>query len=285
MDVSDIERQLLEALSRSAFQDPTWAKPRAIEPASVKLWDLGGVGLDTNVLKMYRREPLEAANLVELLRAKGVALIIPGQTVVEYWNNHKVFARDDWNQAINDLRKFNEKLSKLGALAIVQDRLDELQKLVDEVSRDLQESTSSDFLDKSTSVLETLLEYALQPMVSRAVFYRVALARIGSKTPPGFADASAKGNLSLGDFYCWCDFMFGALHVSSSLSTQKDFLFVTDDEKPDWKTGGSGHPYLLQEFSQVTGSRLAIATTKDLQGLLASGSGEEEQPSAGTASR
>lgn len=75
--------------------------------------------------------------------------------------------------------------------------------------------------------------------------------------------------LSGGDFFVWCDFLLGVLSVEV-LPTREEFLLVTDESKPDWKTGEGGHPYLLEEFRWVRGGRLSIVSLADVRRMFKS---------------
>ncbi|TPG14029.1 hypothetical protein EAH86_17645 [Pedococcus bigeumensis] len=220
------------------------------------------------MLKHFRSDPYLATSMAETLQDLHVALIMPGQTVIEFWNNHKTFAKEDWNQINSDVAKLNKKLDDMGALPLADQRIQGIQTTIAEIVTELQESTAPDFLQRSEQVMETLLEYAVQPMVSRAAFHDVGLVRLRSKVPPGFADAAEKGELSLGDFFGWCDFMLGALSLQADSQPSPRFLFVTEETKPDWRTGISAHPQLVHEFQHVTGGEVGVAYMKDLRRLL-----------------
>jgi PIN like domain len=268
MELDQLEADLLAQLSRTQLRTAEAAKVQSIDVNAVKLDDLTGIGVDTNILKQLRREPILADTLSARTHQLGISLIIPAQSVIEFWNNHKVFAKNDWNRISNDVNSFRKRLEGIGALTMADARIASIEATIKEIVEDLQESTAPGFLENSQRVMDTVLEHAIQPMVSRVSFAGVAHARQQCKVPPGFADESNKGSAGLGDFFAWSDFLLGALSVLNHRSATSNFVFVTDDSKPDWKTGDSGHPELLHEFRQVTGGVLAVTGFSDLRRLL-----------------
>lgn len=265
MELSDAENILFERMSvpRESSQlhlsSLDFAPPKSFS-------EVAAVGLDTNVLKMMRRELQAADQLVLTIAESGVDVIAPGQSIIEFWNNHKAFASDDWNAFRNAFQALTKKIDS-GTLGSQQaEAIGQIRELVDGMSQDLHEEKSPEYLDNSRSLVQLVLARASKPMVSRPRFAQVAQIRQASKYPPGFADDRLKVS-SYGDFFVWCDFLLGALCVALQESRRK-FVWVTEDSKPDWKTGGEGHPALLEEFHWVHGGELWLTNYSGLKALL-----------------
>lgn len=265
MNLSEVEDRLIERLS--APQLSAEGHLRALDVVTpTDMADVAAIGLDTNILKALRREPTFADGLFVTVQSTETTLIAPGQCVVEYWNNHKVFAGEDWNTFKNHLGQLTKLLSSDGADVQNVEAIEQIRTLVDELTGDLEESRTPEYLNKSRSLMSQLLETATVPMVSRGRLATLANVRLASKTPPGWADDKSK-SAALGDFFGWCDFLFGAMCVEDPRSRAR-FIYVTDDSKPDWRTGTTGHPVLIAEFNSVCGGELSIVSLKDLRKML-----------------
>lgn len=273
MELSDAQAHLVDRLS--APQLSSEHHLRALNISSLKsLEEVAGIGLDTNILKVLRREPTLANSLLVTAQTNQTTLIAPGQCVVEYWNNHKVFASDEWSAFKSDLAKLTKRLTAESIEGHDEKSVREIERLVQELSADLEESRSPEYMRKSRGLMQELLEAATLPMVSRATFAPLADVRLSSKTPPGWADDKTK-SAALGDFFGWCDFLLGSLCVTDPQNRTR-FVFVSDDTKPDWRTGSSGHPALIAEFAWVCGSELSIITLDELRAMLRTDAKSEE---------
>lgn len=265
MELTDAQAHLMDRLSAPQLSSEHHLK--ALNIASLENLDhVAGIGLDTNVLKVLRREPTLANSLFVTAQSNSTTLIAPGQCVVEYWNNHKVFASDEWSAFKSDLAKLTKRLTAESIEGHDEKSVREIERLVQELSTDLEESRSPEYMRKSRGLMQELLEAATLPMVSRAGFASLADVRLASKMPPGWADDKTKAT-ALGDFFGWCDFLLGALCVMDPRERTR-FVFVSDDTKPDWRTGSSGHPALIAEFAWVCGTELSIITLDELRALL-----------------
>lgn len=81
---------------------------------------------------------------------------------------------------------------------------------------------------------------------------REAEERYSRSVPPGYADQGKGGERGFGDFFIWKQLMSAASNHKAGV------IFVTNDEKPDWKYQGRARPELLQEFHEETGQLLHI---------------------------
>lgn len=255
MDLSEAEDLLLERLSAVRESSQLHLEALDFSPPS-DFAEIAAVGLDTNILKILRRDPTRADQLVLTLQASGVAVIVPGQSIIEFWNNHKVFAGDDWSGFRSAFQTLTKKMDAAEVAGQYDDSVRAIRELVNGMFQDLQEEKSPEYLKKSRQLVQSLLAVASKPMVSRPRFARLAEIRQSSKVPPGFADDRTKV-AAYGDFFVWCDFLLGSLSLDVTASRRK-FVWVTDDSKPDWKTGGAGHPALVEEFRWVHGDELFV---------------------------
>jgi hypothetical protein len=276
MGVLRSERLLYRKLTEPRISARLHVKILEYKPPS-KLSEVAAIGLDTNILKALRRNAPLADMLSVVAESHDTALITPYQCVTEYWNNHKVFANDEWTKFRTDLGKLTKHIETARVTGHDERRVLEIERLVNELSDDLEAEQSPEYLTRSKTLIASLLEYASVPMVSRQKFATLASVRSASKLPPGFADEKTKVS-SLGDFFAWCDFLLGALCVVDPQS-RNQYLFVTDETKADWKTGTGGHPMLIEEFELVTDGQLSIVSLDDLRALLES-DGEEDRASS-----
>jgi len=230
------------------------------------LSEVRAVGLDTNVLKALRRELAFAEELFVTLGLSNVAIIAPSQVITEFWNNHETFSKEEWNGFQSDLSGLKRRLAKGTLPGYNQDLIGEIEALVDKVSDGLEDTKTPAHLQKSVDLIQSLLERATVPQVSRVRFAEIASVRLFNKTPPGFEDEKDK-TAAGGDFYAWCDFMLGALCVEPE-AERAQYLLITNELKADWKSGGRGHPALVEEFHSLCGGQLSILTLSELRKLL-----------------
>lgn len=278
MEIAEAENRLIERLSMARGSPELHRKALDSESPS-SLRDLAAVGLDTNILKALRRDPTFADQLFLTLKSNDVALIAPSQVLVEYWNNHKIFASEDWSGFATDLGKLTKRLESGNLLGSKAKTIEQIRALVDEIADDLQEAKSPEYISKSKNLVNSLLETASTPHASRSRLAELAEVRMYSKMPPGFADEKSKG-APWGDFFVWCDFLLGALCLNTPPERTK-FVWVTDETKPDWKTGPNGHPSLLEEFEWVCGAELSILSFEDLKLLRKADDAKERADKAG----
>ncbi len=267
MDLAEAEDRLFDRLC--APGEVSAAHIRALEHTPPKaLADYTCIGVDTNIMKRFRRDVSLSERFVLLLAQEKVSIVLPRQCVVEYWNNYKTFANEDWGTYRNDLAKLSKKVQVEGVGGRARELIEQISGLVDELAAELEESKAPDYLLKSRLLVRSLVDSgASVPMVSRPRFADLARIRSQIKSPPGFADEKLKA-ASHGDFFVWCDFMLGVLcHDGASLSG-KEVAWVTEDGKEDWKTGGEGHPALFDEFAGVTEANLSVLSFDQLKTLL-----------------
>lgn len=265
MQLNDAEDLLYERMSSA--RDTADLHIESLDlPKPGTLAELTAVGIDTNILKALRRDLTFADQLFVTLESDGVGLIAPAQSVVEFWNNHKVFSGEEWTAFRNDFQKLTKRIESEALGARHDQAVQEVRGLIEMMSDDVQEAKSPEYLSRSKDLIRSLLTYGSKPMVSRERFSGLASVRHTSKIPPGFSDERSKSSPH-GDFFVWCEFLLGALCVRDDAAGLR-FGWFTDDSKPDWKTGGGGHPALIEEFRWITGGELSILGLDDLRSLF-----------------
>lgn len=273
MSVSDVEDVLFSKMNEARDLAKSHLNALDAQPPD-SLNDISAIGLDTNILKALRREAIFADRLSLRLKAQGVSLVVPGQSILEFWNNHKIFASDDWSSFKSDLTRLTKRIENSNATGEHAETVSGIGRLVDGLSSDLQAERAPEYLGVSQNLIRSLLEFASQPMVSRLKFADLARIRFSSKIPPGFEDDKNK-TAPYGDFFVWCDFLLGAMCIAPSEVRHK-YLWVTDELKPDWKTGTGGHPALIEEFNWIHGGELSIVTYRELKSLIEEADSEVE---------
>jgi len=232
---------------------------------------VAAVGLDTNALKQLRRESYLTTALIANAAAAKVPIIIPGQSIEEFWNNHRVFTRD-LEGIERDVSSLSTKVATLLRSTTADEmriQLTTIKEAVAQFQRESEDARNPQLLETSRTMMDELLRSAIVAFVPRSRFVKLGEMRFSSKVAPGFEDSS-KHPQHLGDFFVWSDFLYAArsLYGQERLPDGDSLVFVTDDAKPDWVTGGSAHPTLAAEAAALTGRRLEIRQTSSLPQLI-----------------
>jgi hypothetical protein len=242
-----------------------------VDTEALRRLKIGSVGLDTNALGFLRMNAPVAATFTTSVERASVPLILPDQSVIEFWNNHQAFTRpatnmkadiDTTRSKIASLRSnsFGDEVDR--ALENVQDTFAEFERLAELASDPLKYAKSMEFMRE-------IGQLAHACGVPRESFRSLAEVRFASKYPPGFEDRP-KYPQHLGDFYVWCDFLYGIKIASLEArlpTSDARVVFVTNDVKNDWAVASHGHPILAAEVYLLTGLSLEIRGTKDMNAL------------------
>ncbi|KSW30172.1 PIN-like domain-containing protein [Cellulomonas sp. B6] len=223
------------------------------------------LAFDTSALKAFRRQANQWPSILASLKASGPSIVVSGQVLQEYWNNHRVFTAEDANKARGAAQQLEKALAGLVDSALTE-RAQSIVELLDEVREDIKDVSDIDgLLLRSTQFAAVLLSHAEVVFAPRTRFSELGEVRLASKVAPGFADAKEK-SAALGDFFVWVDFLIGAAAVRpDSLEGFHYGLLVTDDQKADWRTGVLPHPSLTAEFGGVCDSALSILTVDEFR--------------------
>lgn len=224
------------------------------------------VGFDTSALKALRRDPLRLNSLLSGLATRRIPIVLPGQAVQEYWNNHRTFSNEDSNRLRKDIEKLQQGLLDVGA-ASASEHVATIEEALKGLDDDLQEVRDARaFLRRSTDAMDELLRFGRVVFAPRLTFGPLAELRLASKVAPGFDDAKMKA-AALGDFFVWADFLLGCMLLRRPLTprTGSFGLLVTDEKKIDWRTGELAHPVLSAEYKAACGLELGVTTVNEMQ--------------------
>lgn len=268
--VIDLERELKEVLSHSSPRaDYAYGQGKLGAPSSLQ--EVRAVGFDTNVLKEYRRDGALNAE-ADLLQLNDLAIttILPGQVLTEFWNNHRIFTE----ASLKDGKTQAEKLKKLIQDYGLDDELNiDFDRVISAINNLIKPAGGDDStvsLSKSEQLSDVFTDNCSVPFVSRENFYTLAQARLNSKAPPGFDDLLDK-KYALGDFFVWADLLLGFrssdLHIDPT-DERRHAIFVTNEKKDDWLSGGKLHPVLQRECFIYTGLQLTVLNTGNFKRLI-----------------
>ena len=218
------------------------------------------VGLDTNILKILRQPNNTLVSLLEdLTRAEQLHLVLPSQSVVEFWNHHETFTKAELQNSLAQAKK----LGDLDGIPGLQEAAEQIVSLLQGEIKGADESPNEAF-KRSRMIVDRLSAMACVSTVGRSRFLPVAQARMSCKIPPGFADADKAS--PFGDFFVWAEFLLGSMVLKQRHGwSEVRLALVTDDSKPDWRTAGFIHPFLEQESFAATGSRAELWRYSELQ--------------------
>lgn len=172
-------------------------------------------------------------------------LILPGQTIQEFWNN-ELSAVDTVSKILDgSFKKFKTDIDKLDH--DFEDLKYNLQGILDSFQSDHGHVYSHSTVRKTLSLMQTLNSRARIPFAPRSYFSCLAKQRQMTKTPPGFKDSGD------GDFFVWVDFLFGLKQAKDEGEIFERAILVTNDTKIDWGRPGLTHPILVAEAHAFLG--------------------------------
>lgn len=207
-------------------------------------------GFDTNAIFRLGLGPQGADAIDYLSKRHDGPVIIPGQAVQEIWNNFLAGVEPKAKgvakklaELESEMQAIGQELGPLGAAA-----KDAIQQLIDSHG----DWTDPGALAVFDGTLKTLLGVAKVSHVPRDEFYKLALVRKETKTPPGFRDDAR----NFGDYFIWADFLYGL--ATTDLSSVDAVVFVTNDQKQDWSRNNVPHPILVSEARLVTGKEFRL---------------------------
>ncbi|WP_104088731.1 MULTISPECIES: PIN-like domain-containing protein [unclassified Cryobacterium] len=259
---------IIECLSQN-IGELEWLKPLKMHTEKKLPTNWAAIGFDTNALKQLRRyPPATRSSILTYLQGESVPIILPAQSVQEYWNNHGIFTKDVLGLE-NETKRLASKYEKLQGGASSKILLDRIAAQVYTLAADVADSQNPHLLKESIDLWDLLLADSTTAHVPRERILRIGEARFASGIAPGFADESKKAN-RLGDFFVWADFLMGlqAIGLASPSTEDSSIVFVTDDGKEDWIASGVPHPTLLGEIFHLTGKPLEILTMEQLKKIV-----------------
>ncbi len=241
-----------------------------------RLWKNALVVIDTNIILNFYRYSSDTRNEIwKILDHMSERLWIPYQVGMEYFKNKEnvIKSVEDSLEHIETVieKQFSGFVDKLQQ--VDKKDINCREKIIQEINRAQEairelikeEQKGQEHFSKQDIVLDKMITFfdgkCGEPANEETlqVIKKEAKRREENKIPPGFCDQNKDENF--GDYYIFYDMMEKAKHE------QKDIIFVTNDEKPDWyrirdgkKQGG--RPELLDEFYKTTNQLLYICNTK-----------------------
>lgn len=219
------------------------------------------IGFDSSVfLRLGKSRNI--ADITDYLGSEHSApIILPGQTIQEFWNN-QLAAVDTMTMSVKkkfDL--FRTEAVKLGDEGFVENA-DELINLINEFDDEYGHVYDEATVRQVSTLMAVLKDKAIVPHVPRLPFREMAEQRKRSKTPPGFKDDGD------GDFYVWADFLYGLLQAKESGQQFTHAILLTHDKKSDWSRKQVPHPILSAEVKALVDVSFELWTIPDLQAAV-----------------
>lgn len=197
------------------------------------------IGIDANAFLLLAAHKRSDAIIDYLASKHSAPLILPGQSIQEFWNNQLSAVN---TVSTNITKKFTDLEKEIAKLEEgYSERLELPKKGLEEIQASIALVYDQKNVRSTASFMEVLEKRADVSFVPRQMFHALAEQRRKSKTPPGFKD---QGD---GDFYVWADFLSGLVRAKRSGTAFKKSVFVTLDKKPDWSREGIAHPILTAE--------------------------------------
>ncbi|MEP0392061.1 MAG: PIN-like domain-containing protein [Erythrobacter sp.] len=257
------DKQLLDVLSRKksipALETLISGLGTTSLPDDIRTF---AISLDASVfLRLATHD--KSADVIDYLKGPHEAgVILPGQSVQEFWNNRYNVVPSLARQLSKSFEDFSKQLDKLdGDFSVFKSKFEE-------IIEDFQTSHGHIFdegtVNRTFQMLETLREVAVVPFVNRLQFEGLAAQRQMTKTPPGFRDKPGNN----GDFYIWLDTLRGVQTLLRSRNGIKGLVFVTNDTKDDWSRDGTPHPILSAELKAISELDLHIVDLKRFVSLV-----------------
>jgi hypothetical protein len=242
----ELYERLIYVLDRGADLGSLDALVSALRPISTTVpLPQTAIGIDANVFLRLSSHP-KSDDIVDYLSAKHTApLILPGQTIQEFWNN-QLQAVDTMTSGLQkkfDL--FREEFRKIDESFDVF--ANQINQALDAFSAEHGHVYTEGALRKMQTLLDVLQKKALVPYAPRQRFHDIATQRKQTKTPPGFKDPGD------GDFFVWVDFLVGLQKSKAKGQLFDRVVLVTNDQKVDWSRKGQAHPILVAEVKALLG--------------------------------
>jgi hypothetical protein len=163
------------------------------------------------------------------------------------------------------------------------DRFKQLSDLVDELATTYEGRNEADFYRDALRTWKLLIADRDPVFAPREALLSAASVRFQSGFPPGFEDDKTKVANRYGDFYIWADLIWATLDwidQQKPAETRSEVVFIINDEKSDWYSGGQLHPVLKAEFRSLTGVKVHALTWQDWMKLYKSSTRGQPQTAA-----
>lgn len=203
------------------------------------------IGIDSSAfLKLASHK--NSADIIDYLKTQHIApLILPGQAIQEFWNNHLTAIQTLSFKFKSKLETFKKEILELSSE--FDEFSNEIETLVNKFEKDHGFIYDQKSIHNITSMLTALEEKAFVPYVPRTRFEKIARNRKLTKTPPGFQDTGD------GDFFIWVEFLYGLLEAKDKKNDFTHAVLLTFDKKKDWSRDKISHPVLSAEIQELIG--------------------------------
>ena len=237
------EAAILAVVDRDANLEAVNALMQAYKPETREV-DVSHAALVIDSSAFLRLGP--QADVIDYLRTRHAApIILPGQSIQEFWNNNLSVAD---SIATGIKRKFEALEMESGRVDVsFQDFSERFALLLTEFRTSFGYAYDGGTVRRTISLLEVLRDKALTSYVRRERFAELAAHRKRTRTPPGFKDDGD------GDFFVWLDMPDSLLAAKARNIRFDQVVLITNDKKPDWSREGIAHPLLSAEVRALTG--------------------------------
>ncbi|MCK9330483.1 MAG: PIN domain-containing protein [Candidatus Cloacimonetes bacterium] len=226
------------------------------------------VFFDTNVLiDLHRKRPLSLAKFKIIMNKTDFCIV--NQTFEEYKTQVAIIVKG-YKKHLNDLSiRTDNAINCLintvfydGTKIFDDDGLRKLEELKDYVKTVIKNEKGKIYDSDNEKTFEELKEFISDKLLPNPFsvkeiiqIFKEGEIRYSNKIPPGYMDQDKENN-KYGDLIIWKELIYWAKKNS------EDVLFVTNDNKPDWKSDFSQQK-LKQEFFEETGQKIHILNSPD----------------------
>lgn len=248
------EDRLLNVLDRSAAIDGLGSMRASFGVSEDFDLKHSAIVFDSNILLKLPSNSKRDDILDYLMQTHLGPVVVPGQVVQEFWNNHLQSLMGSGDKVKKAFESFQKQLrDELDSRSLAS-----FHRLCEEFTIENAHLFEETWLAKAESMLELLGQRATVSYVNRLKFFRLAEVRKVTRTPPGFKDDC------FGDFYIWADGLLGVLMNTSTTASISQLIFVTEDKKKDWSTKEKPHPILHAEVMALFGIGLQLLDIQQL---------------------
>ncbi|MGQ3039045.1 MAG: PIN-like domain-containing protein [Brevundimonas sp.] len=245
-DVTDTNSFVCSVLWRQTPVDAVSALIEAFTLPETRIsLDETAIAIDSNVFLNLSGKKEYTDALDYLGGQHKCTLVLPGQSLQEFWNNHLNAVKTVTSSLKKKIDEFSDELS-----AVDDDfgeTVPELKRLLGELNERRGHIYSAETSARTLNMIERLKSRAIVPYADRSQLVGLAAHRKITKTPPGFKDDGD------GDFYIWADILTGLYTAKKTGSQFKQVALITDDKKEDWSRNGTAHPILAAEVMAILG--------------------------------
>lgn len=216
------------------------------------------LGFDSNVI-LNIAKGRDVSDLADYLRTRHTGpIILPSQTIQEFWNNRISAVNDLADRICDSFSKLESMVQEIDpSYSELKSSLTPiLNKFRQEYGRVLDGSVANNL----NALLSTFKDCTETHQMPRSALFDIARQRQTSRTPPGFKDDGD------GDFLVWADFLLG-LKIAQENSSEPYpcAALITDDTKKDWSTKGTTNPILCAEVHALVGTPFVTLTLNQLR--------------------